>query len=175
MEQTDLTELQEEELSTIHTHELTKIDPNAVWVWRMNGFLWIPVYLIPLYIVVFNWWDLESPWLMLGGASVLVAVIIYVFAWWLPMLRWRYWWYMVDENYILLRHGIVFKREVVIPFSRVQLVDTSNGPIMRAYDLSNVSISTAGGDNAIPGLPVEEAETLRNYIANEAHLHDVDV
>jgi len=157
------------------TGELRPIDKNAIQVWRMNGFFWLPVYLTPIYIVAFNWWKMESPILMLLLAMVLVVIALYVFAWWLPALRWKYWRYMLNQNYILLKYGIFFKREIVIPFSRVQLVDTSHGPIMRSYGLMNLSISTAGGDNAIPALPDAEAELLRNHIADQARLHEVDV
>jgi len=155
--------------------ELRPIDENAIQVWRMNGFFWLPLHLTPLYIVAFNWWKMENPIMMTLLALLLVAVAVFVFAWWLPALRWRYWRYMLDQNYILLKYGIFFKREVVIPFSRVQLVDTSHGPIMRSYGLMNVSISTAGGDNSIPALPDAEAELLRNHIADQAHLHEIDV
>ena len=155
--------------------ELRPIDENAVQVWRMNGFFWLPVYLTPVYVVAFRWWGLEYPFLSLLLAVVLVACAIYLFAWWLPKMRWKHWHYMLDQEHILLKHGIFFKQEVVIPFSRVQLVDTSHGPIMRSYGLMNVSISTAGGDHSIPALTANEAELLRNYIAGQAHLHDVDV
>ncbi len=157
------------------TGELRPIDENAIQVWRMNGFFWLPIYLIPVYIVVFNWWNIENPIWMMALAFALVAGSLFLFAWWLPALRWKYWKYMLDQNYILIKYGIFFKREVVIPFSRVQLVDTSHGPIMRSYGLMNLSISTAGGDHSIPALPDGEAERLRNHIAEQAHLHDVDV
>jgi uncharacterized protein len=157
------------------TGELRPIDVNAIQVWRMNGFFWLPIYLVPVYIVAFNWWKVESPFLVLLLAFVLVFAALFVFAWWLPTLRWKHWSYMLDQNFILLKYGIFFKREVVIPFSRVQLVDTSHGPIMRSYGLMDVSISTAGGDNSIPALPNAEAELLRNHIADQAHLHEVDV
>jgi uncharacterized protein len=161
--------------TTLNTGELRPIDENAIQVWRMNGFFWLPIYLVPVYIVAFNWWDMENPITMLLLAFLVVFIALYVFAWWLPVLRWKYWRYMLDQNYILLKYGIFFKREIVIPFSRVQLVDTSHGPIMRSYGLMNLSISTAGGDNAIPALPDAEAELLRNHIADQARLHEVDV
>ena len=155
--------------------ELRPIDENAIQVWRMNGFFWLPVYLTPVYVAAFNWWKMENPLTMLLLALLLVAFALYIFAWWLPALRWKHWKYLLDHNFILLKYGIFFKREVVIPFSRVQLVDTSHGPIMRSYNLMNVSISTAGGDHSIPALHEIEAELLRNHIAEQAHLHDVDV
>jgi len=161
--------------STLVPGELRPIDENAIQVWRMNGFFWLPIHLTPVYIVVFNWWNLDNPFWMMALAFALVAGALFVFAWWLPALRWKYWKYMLDQNHILIKYGIFFKREVVIPFSRVQLVDTSHGPIMRSYGLMNVSISTAGGDHSIPALPDIEAEHLRNHLAEQAHLHDVDV
>lgn len=155
--------------------ELRRIDESAVWVWRLAAFLWLPAYLAPMYVVVFRWGRWESPWLMLAAAFVLVVIITTVLAWWIPRLRWKYWRYQISDHHILLRHGFLIIREVVVPFARVQLVDTSQGPIMRSHGLMNVSISTAGGDNSIPALPEVEAARLRNYIADQARLHDVDV
>jgi uncharacterized protein len=152
-----------------------RIDENAIWVWRLNSFFALPVYLVPFYYVAYRWFRLEHPFLMLILAFALVGVALYLFAWVRPRLRWKHWFYQIDKDYIILKYGIFFKREVVIPFSRVQLVDTSHGPIMRGYDLMDVSISTAGGVHSIPALLSAEAEGLRNFIAEQAHLHDVDV
>ncbi len=157
------------------SHELRRIDESAVWVWRLSAFLWLPAYLAPMYVVVFRWSSWASPWLMLAASAVLVTAFVYVVAWWVPKLRWKYWRYQLGEHHVLLRYGFLIIREVVIPFARVQLVDTSHGPIMRSYGLMNVSISTAGGDHSIPALPEDEAARLRNYIADQARLHDVDV
>jgi membrane protein YdbS with pleckstrin-like domain len=152
-----------------------RIDENAVWVWRLNSFFALPVYLVPFYYVAYRWWSLENPFMMLLLAFVIVCIALFLFAWVRPKLRWKHWFYQIDKDYIILKYGIFNKREVVIPFSRVQLVDTSHGPIMRGYDLMDVSISTAGGVHSIPALLSAEAEELRNFIAEQAHLHDIDV
>jgi membrane protein YdbS with pleckstrin-like domain len=175
--------MMEEHQKEEHQHPATgfvtgsekRIDENAIWVWRLNSFFALPVYLIPFYFVAYRWWSLEHPFIMLLLAAIIVSVALFLFAWVRPALRWKHWFYQIDKDYIILKYGIFFKREVVIPFSRVQLVDTSHGPIMRGYNLMDVSISTAGGVHSIPALLNEEAEELRNFIAEQAHLHDVDV
>jgi membrane protein YdbS with pleckstrin-like domain len=55
---------------------------------------------------------------------------------------------------------------------RVQHVDTSQGPIMRAFGLSDVKVSTAAGVHAIPALADHDADALRDRIAVLARVTD---
>ena len=55
----------------------------------------------------------------------------------------------------------------IVPFVRVQHVDTQRGPIERAAGLSSVVVYTAGSrgaDVTIPGLTPERAEALQEQL-----------
>ena len=58
---------------------------------------------------------------------------------------------------------------------RVQHVDTSQGPILKKYDLANISISTAATTHVIPMLVTEEADRLRARISELARVAEDDV
>ena len=64
-------------------------------------------------------------------------------------MRWRY---EVRESEIELQHGIFIVKRTLIPMVRVQHVDTSQGPILRKYDLAEITISTAATNHTIPAL-----------------------
>ncbi|MEY3369001.1 MAG: hypothetical protein RI973_2156, partial [Bacteroidota bacterium] len=75
--------------------------------------------------------------------------------------------YALREHDILYRRGVYFHTETAIPFNRMQHCEITRGPIERAFDLATLKIYTAGtsgGDLAIEGLPVEEAQRIKEFI-----------
>ncbi len=55
----------------------------------------------------------------------------------------------------------------VVPFSRLQFVDTRQGPLDRLFRLAELVVHTAalGTSARLPGLDVDEAERLRERLA----------
>lgn len=70
----------------------------------------------------------------------------------------------VDD--LVVHRGILFRREVAAPYGRLQLVDISRGPLTRLLGLSELRVVTAAASSgvAIPGLPIAEAEILRDHL-----------
>lgn len=58
---------------------------------------------------------------------------------------------------------------------RVQHVDTIQGPLLKKYRLSTISISTAATTHEIPALDENEADELRISIAKLARVAEEDV
>ena len=56
-----------------------------------------------------------------------------------------------------------------------QNTDTRQGPILRAFGLSSVTVATAAGEHEIPGLALDVAEQLRDRAAELARLAQEDV
>ncbi|SER40769.1 PH domain-containing protein [Salisediminibacterium halotolerans] len=105
------------------------------------------------------------------GAIVLYRVLDFVL---IQKLQWQRWRYKVYENEVELMHGVFVVRRVIIPMVRVQHVDTRQGPILRYYGLASVTISTAATTHEIPGLEIENADRLRDQIAQLAREADPD-
>ncbi len=82
-------------------------------------------------------------------------------------IRYRRWRYAVREADLWIRSGVLWVTVSVIPFSRLQFVDTRQGPLDRVFRLSSVVVHTAalGTSGRLPGLDVEEAEQLRERLA----------
>ncbi|MNH45721.1 hypothetical protein D3C79_1082440 [compost metagenome] len=57
----------------------------------------------------------------------------------------------------------------------MQHVDTTQGPILKKYDLGNISISTAATVHTIPALVMDEADVLRARISDLARVAEDDV
>lgn len=74
--------------------------------------------------------------------------------------------YALRNDDLLFRRGILFQRVVAVPYGRMQLVDISRGPIARAVGLAELKFVTAAASTGvlIPGLPLAEAERLRDHL-----------
>lgn len=85
-----------------------------------------------------------------------------------PAVTYLFFGYDVREDDLLLQSGVIFRRRSSIPHSRIQHVETRQGPVERIFGLSRVLVFTASGvaaDGAIPGLATARAEALRDELA----------
>lgn len=104
------------------------------------------------------------------SAAALVAagtVVAAAWAWWLIGRRVRSYGYAERADDLLVVRGIMFRRIVVVPYGRMQLVELTAGPVDRALGLATVQLHTAAAttDATIPGLPPHEAAALRDRLA----------
>ncbi len=148
------------------------LDPRAKSVWRVQtALVAVPLALVALaaaaFLLVSGSGSLLSALVGLGG-----VVFALVWIWPLNEIRYRRWRWEVNELEVRLQHGLIVIERTVIPMVRVQHVDTSQGPIMKAFGLSEVKVSTAAGAHAIPALADEDANALRDRIAVLARVHD---
>lgn len=74
--------------------------------------------------------------------------------------------YVLREDDLLFRRGILFERYIAVPYGRLQLVDVTRGPLLRSLGLSTLKFVTASAATGVqlPGLREEEAETLRDRL-----------
>jgi membrane protein YdbS with pleckstrin-like domain len=102
-----------------------------------------------------------------AGLVAVVAVAVFVWAWWLIGRRVRSFGYAERADDLLVTSGILFRRLVIVPYGRMQLVDLRAGPIDRALGIATVQLHTAAAttDATIPGLPPAEAGALRDRLA----------
>lgn len=96
-----------------------------------------------------------------------VTLVLVLWAWWLTGRRVRSYGYAERDDDLLVVHGIMFRRLVVVPYGRMQLVDLTAGPLDRALGLARVQLHTAAAttDATIPGLAPEQAAALLDRLA----------
>ena len=152
-----------------------RINNRALTVWRISAiissFLWWVLFAVILTLTLLFNWPLWIVWASLGLVIIESVVSILI----TPKLRWLRWRYEVHEHEIDLQYGVLIVRRRLVPMVRVQHVDTQQGPILRKFNLSTVTISTAAGVHDIPALDEEEADELRDYISKLATVVDDDV
>lgn len=159
----------------MNTPAFHKITPRAIRVWQIGNFIGNLFFFgIPAaYAAVFGLDDFHF-WIVIASASVIfIAWILSIFL--MPYLSWKHWRYAIDEKEIDLKRGVIIKTRTLIPLSRVQHVDTRQGPLLRWYNLSTVTISTAATTHEIPGLDTHLADRVRRKISTYARLAEEDV
>lgn len=107
------------------------------------------------------WWLLLFP-----AAFVVVLVLVAAFT---PR-RVRSIGYRLRDDDLLFRRGLMFQRFVAVPYGRMQLVDINRGPLDRALGLAGLKLVTAAAASnvTVPGLPMADAEALRDQIVDLA-------
>ena len=155
-----------------------QLNPKIKNVWRASDAVWVTLaFLCCLLPFAIGAAIDPATWVfvVLGVLAALYAVALMLALVVLPPIRYARWRYELSEDYLDIERGIIWRKHFVIPFIRVQNTDTRQGPILRMFGLSSVTVSTAAGEHAIPGLAQEEAEHLRDRAAEFARLAREDV
>lgn len=152
-----------------------KLCPRTIGAWKWGNAAGNAIFLgIPA--AYYSFFGLHSFhfWIVLSlGFFFLVYWLLSIIL--IPYWRWKNWRYSIDHHEIDLLRGILVKTETLIPLSRVQHVDTRQGPLLRWYGLSSVTISTAATTHEIPGLDQVIADRVRREISTYARLAEEDV
>jgi membrane protein YdbS with pleckstrin-like domain len=162
-------------MRSVPKHKLSK---TAITAWRISTLLWT----LFLLVIPFSLWAIReilqdsffSVWSIAAFGLVLVVMVVLLVLF-VPEIRWRRWFYQVDEYEVDLQSGILIIRRTLVPVKRVQHVDTRQGPVLRLFGLSDVTISTAATTHRIPALGEETADKVRNQISKFARLAQEDV
>jgi membrane protein YdbS with pleckstrin-like domain len=143
-----------------------RLSPLARWVWRAEQAMMWGALTVAGVIVAVNLDALGPlPWLVPLAALVVATLAI-------PALRWSRWRWDIQDDGIDIRHGTLAVRRTLVPWVRVQHVDTRRGVIEQAFGLSTVVVHTAAGGHTIPLITQDDAESLRARIAGLARTED---
>lgn len=152
-----------EDGTSVDGYARERLDPRIITVWRLQ-------YLVRAGVVA-----LVTFFFIQGAPVAVTAAAVVVFAAYLgaaliaPGARYRRWEYAARESDLVLRRGVLVRTVSLVPYSRIQHVDTRRGPIERTLGLASVVVYTAGSVGAalvIPGLDAERADALRDRLAN---------
>ncbi|MBT8040574.1 MAG: PH domain-containing protein [Gammaproteobacteria bacterium] len=75
------------------------------------------------------------------------------------------------DHDVAYRHGLFWRKTVLLPFNRIQHVEVSSGPLQRKYGLATLKFFTAGGssvDLKVDGLTEQRAEQIRSLVTAKA-------
>jgi hypothetical protein len=147
------------------------LDPRVIALERTVGWIVTAVvsfgaFVTLVIVLLAGAW---SGWVALALAALWAAGSA-ALAWWLqrwPAIAYRYASYRVDAEGIRIRRGVVWRRIIDVPRSRVQHTDVSQGPLERRHGLGTLVIHTAGTHFAmvsVHGLAHEDALAIRDHL-----------
>lgn len=149
-----------------------RLDRKVVTSWRLGELVTTVLLggfaLLIVYAVAVQTAGNAGPALLITLACVVIYGVVFVGI--VPAIRYARFRFSVNADEVDIMRGIIVHKRTIIPLVRVQHVDTRQGPIMRAFKLSSVTIATAAGMHEIPGLPLEQADSLRDKVAEFARI-----
>ena len=141
--------------------ELTPLHPNYVKVVRLATLVAALPFVIVALILEFVG---ELPH---GAALVPVLLAVGYLLIRVPLRRYQARGYQLGGDRLRVVRGLLFRKDTVVPFGRVQHIDVQQGPLERGYGLATLVLHTAGTHNAsvtLPGLAHEDAVAMREDI-----------
>ena len=101
-------------------------------------------------------------------------VILLLSLYWIKLSH-RYKGYALREHDVIYREGVIWRKTTILPFNRIQHVETQQGVLQRKYDIAKLQLFTAGGQRAdltINGMEVAITEGVKNRILNMIQSED---
>jgi uncharacterized protein len=142
-----------------------QLDPTVVTVWRLtlllvSLFLMVPPVAVALAL---------RP--ALGGVTlVAVLALIAVGTVWYPRARYDRWRWRFTPLALELQHGVILRRQMAVPYFRIQQIEITRGPVERSLDLATLQVTTASasGSASLPGISAGDAPQVRAELLHRA-------
>lgn len=159
---------------TIDDGEEHHVDPLSVHVARLIALpLTLGIPLLPLALLTFGWALGGIPtvvYLPLCATVLLLAGLAATIAYRFPAARYRHLRYLVASDGLRIQRGVLWRKTIWIPITRVQHTDVSQGPLQRHYGLAALTVHTAGTASAsipLSGLEHGVATRLAEHLQPE--------
>lgn len=153
------------------------ISPHSIRIWRITNLISEIIFLIILIGLLiasyqFDWYHWITVVLWIVAAIVPLGMIWSII--FEPIWKYNYWSYGFDEHYIRFKQGRLFMKQTVIPMTKIQFVETEQGPLLRSNNVHTITIGTMGTPHKIPMLAEEDARILKEHISTYAQIKEVD-
>lgn len=156
--------------STIADGRERSLDPRSIAVQRITGWIvsgaimagQLLALLLVLFLAPLPGWAMAL--LVLLGVAVILGLAWLAHRW--PEVEHRHASYKVDGRGIEIRRGVVWRKVINVPRSRVQHTDVSQGPLERGHGLATLVLFTAGTSHArvdLHGLDHATALRIRDH------------
>lgn len=153
-------------------NQYNKVDPAAIKGWRISQIIkFIIALLASIGIGIIAYMIISQSVANKIIIGILIAFMIYrlialvVF----PNYEYAQWGYIIEDDKIVIKHGIFFIKTVIVPVIRIQNITLSQGPINRKLGLYNIEIALASGNHDISGLNEETAKVISENLKQKLY------
>lgn len=120
---------------------------------------------------------LEPSPLTAVGLGIVVELVflsgVVLLSYWYSVAFYKNYFYDLTDTDVVINSGVFVRREVTVPYKRIQDIALTQGPVDRRWNLWNLSFTTAGAHIGtggkmvapqIPGLSQESAISLKKMM-----------
>ena len=148
-----------------------RLDPRYVDLQQQVGWIVAGVVssILLIGLAVFALATQPGVWVLLAALAatvVIIAGLVWLAVRW-PSIEYERASYVLDDRGLEIRRGVVWRRVINVPRSRVQHTDVSQGPLERSHGLGTLVVYTAGTAHAqvdLPGLEHATALRIRDHL-----------
>lgn len=147
-------------------------------VWRKTSFLsfFIMLAIGIAAVVISKYFDvLDGVWLFILVIYHILTFVSFLISMLLVPFRYKFFRYEITDNDIIFQEGFIFRKITYVPLSRIQHIETEQGPFLRQDNLMELLIHTAATTHKIAGLSVEDTLNLRGQIIEKMEEANEDV
>lgn len=138
-----------------------RIHPAAIKLWIINGIIGSLFTMGLAYGIYYFAHRYVSYWsLGIGGVISFLAIFVH------PFIEYKQWRYCIAEDRVEFTHGIYFSSKTIIPISKIQHLEITQGPLQKLFHLSSIEIYTAGQSHKIEAILTAEAEEIVENLNN---------
>jgi len=162
-----------ENLPEINQESFNFLDKNYLKILLIRTFLFALLLIGGLVAFIFISEEELPGFVLLILISSITIVILYLTL--ISVLGFSRKGYLVRENDVSFKKGLIVYKQTSVPFNRIQHVEVNQGILGKIFKLSSVKIYTAGGtasDLSIPGLPVDTAQNLKAFLSEKISEHE---
>lgn len=92
--------------------------------------------------------------------EIILMLIIGFFCFIFPNMVYNRYSYAYNDKRIVIKKGLIFKYEIIVPVCQIQDLHLLQGPLMQLLKLQSIEISTAGSNYTINGLEYNVAKKM---------------
>lgn len=142
------------------------VSPKALRLWRTSALvIAIPLWLLGVVALVLAAVGVVDRWgWLLGVAGVLLLLGPLPWITVIPRVRFAVHRWEITDLALYVRHGWLVRTDEIVPLSRIQTVDSAQGPLMRLYGLRTVTVKTASAAGTVQ-VAFLDAETAHATVA----------
>lgn len=142
--------------------EEVKLHTRPHWKEAVGPVLWFVVFLLILAIAVYYSnqmsWD-GKVWLILGEVVVTVGLLVWLSV--IPWIRWQTTHYVLTDQRVMWRNGLVTRESRHIPLARVNTVSYSQSVVERIFGYGDMIIESASDDSDIKLIDVPKVDKVK--------------
>ncbi|MGI8645877.1 MAG: PH domain-containing protein [Nocardioides sp.] len=137
-----------------------QVSPRAVGFGRMGALMQLGFFLVAAVVWFLlsphPWWSVVIAVVVLGTSAAYAALM--------PSLRFRIHRWEVTPTAVFTRSGWLAREQRIAPLNRVQTVDSHQGALMRLFNLSTITVTTASAAGPIR-IDCLDQEVARRVVA----------